>query len=60
ASGGDAAEMLVAGAAAVQVGTATFADPRAAPRVLQELRAWCRRHNVSRLDELIGASHDPG
>ncbi|MFP5377595.1 MAG: dihydroorotate dehydrogenase [Acidimicrobiia bacterium] len=60
ASGEDAAEMLVAGAAAVQVGTATFADPRAAPRVLQELRAWCRRHNVSRLDELIGASHDPG
>ncbi|MGH9152114.1 MAG: dihydroorotate dehydrogenase [Acidimicrobiales bacterium] len=60
ASGEDAAEMLVAGAAAVQVGTASFADPRAAPRVLQELRAWCRRHNVSRLDELIGASHDPG
>lgn len=60
ASGVDAAELLVAGASAVQVGTATFADPRAPLRVLDELRDWCRRQNVTRLDELIGASHDPG
>ncbi|MDP9389563.1 MAG: dihydroorotate dehydrogenase [Actinomycetota bacterium] len=55
-----AAELLVAGADAVQVGTATFADPRAPARVLAELERWCRRHNVPRIVELIGASHDPG
>ena len=60
ASGRDAAELLVAGAHAVQVGTATFADPRAPARVLAELERWCRGHNVSRLPELIGASHDRG
>jgi len=60
ASGEDAAELLVAGASAVQVGTATFADPRAPARVLAELAHWCRGHNVRSLTELIGASHDPG
>ena len=59
-TGEDAAELLVAGASAVQVGTATFADPRAPARVLDELRRWCQRHNVQRLAELIGASHDAG
>ena len=60
ASGADAVELLVAGASAVQVGTATFADPRAPARVLEQVGEWCRRHNVSRLVELIGASHDRG
>ena len=60
ASGEDAAELIVAGACAVQVGTATFADPRAPARVLAELSAWCRGHNVQSLTELIGASHDAG
>jgi dihydroorotate dehydrogenase (NAD+) catalytic subunit len=39
ASGWDATELLLAGASAVQVGTATFADPRAPQRVHGELRA---------------------
>lgn len=60
ASGEDAVELLVAGASGVQVGTATFADPRAPARVLAELAVWCRGHNVRSLTELIGASHDPG
>jgi dihydroorotate dehydrogenase (NAD+) catalytic subunit len=60
ARGEDAAELLVAGASAVQVGTATFADPRAPARVLAGLERWCRRHNVARLEDLIGAAHDPG
>jgi dihydroorotate dehydrogenase (NAD+) catalytic subunit len=54
ASGADAAEMLLAGASAVQVGTATFADPRAPRRVLDELRAWAARHGVRDLTEVIG------
>jgi len=51
-TGEDAAELLVAGADAVQVGTATFADPRAPARVLAELSEWCRLHDVERLTDL--------
>ena len=40
ASGWDAAEMMLAGASAVQVGTATFADPRAPAMVADELERW--------------------
>ena len=57
ASGADAVEMLMAGASAVQVGTAIFADPRAPWRVLAELEQWCLHAGVQRLDELIGAAH---
>ncbi|HWW53035.1 MAG TPA: dihydroorotate dehydrogenase [Acidimicrobiales bacterium] len=56
--GVDAVELLLAGADAVQVGTATFANPRAPARVLAELRSWCDRHGVVHIRELIGASHD--
>lgn len=58
ASGAEAVEMMMAGACAVQVGTATFADPRAPAKVLRELARWCAAHGVSRLDELIGAAHE--
>ena len=57
ASGADALEMLMAGASAVQVGTATLADPRAPWRVLRELEDWCRRSNVHDLNSVIGAAH---
>jgi dihydroorotate dehydrogenase (NAD+) catalytic subunit len=56
-TGVDAAEMLAAGADAVQVGSATFADPRAPARVLDELAAWCHRHGVERIADLIGRAH---
>jgi dihydroorotate dehydrogenase (NAD+) catalytic subunit len=55
ASGVDAVEMLLAGASAVAVGTATFRDPRAPQRVLEELRDWCRAHHVARVSDLTGA-----
>ena len=54
-TGVDAVEMLLAGASAVGVGTATFADPRAPIRVLEELEAWCERRGVARVSELTGA-----
>lgn len=57
ASGEDAVELLMAGADAVQVGTATFARPRAGLAVLAGLQRWCRRHHVTRLDQIIGAAH---
>ena len=55
-NGVDAIEFIMAGASAVQVGTATFRDPRAPWRVLEELTAWCDDHGVDRLDEIIGAA----
>ncbi|CAN5659301.1 dihydroorotate dehydrogenase [soil metagenome] len=58
AGGEDAVELLLAGACAVQVGTATFADPRAPARVLDELGHWCRRHGVTVAGELVGGAHD--
>ena len=54
--GRDAVEFLMAGASAVQVGTATFTDPAAPWRVLDELREWCEAEGVERLDEIIGAA----
>lgn len=57
ASGADAAELLLAGASAVQVGTATFADPRAPARVLDELTAWAGRQGVTRIEKVIGDVH---
>ncbi|MBV8462806.1 MAG: dihydroorotate dehydrogenase [Acidimicrobiales bacterium] len=44
ASGHDAVELLLAGADAVQVGTAIFRDPRAPWKVLRQLRRWCDAH----------------
>jgi dihydroorotate dehydrogenase (NAD+) catalytic subunit len=54
ATGEDAAEMLLAGASAVGVGTATFLDPRATLRIVDELGAWCARNDVARARDLIG------
>jgi dihydroorotate dehydrogenase (NAD+) catalytic subunit len=56
AKGEHAVELLMAGANAVEIGTATFYDPTATLRVLGELRAWCASHGVSRVTELIGAA----
>lgn len=56
-TGSDAAELIAAGADAVQVGTATFADPRAPARVLDELTAWCLANGVGHLSELKGRAH---
>ncbi len=58
ASGRDAVEYLMAGARAVQVGTATFADPRASTIVSDELTTWCETHGVGRVSEIIGAAHE--
>jgi dihydroorotate dehydrogenase (NAD+) catalytic subunit len=58
-TGEDAAEMLLAGATAVGVGTATFHDPRAPLRVLGELLRWCATHGVTRVTDLTGALEDP-
>jgi len=51
----DAAEMILAGASAVEVGTALFADPRAPQRILRGLRKWVRAQGVASIGELVGA-----
>lgn len=55
--GEHAVELLMAGANAVQVGTATFANPRAPLNVLEQLRTWCARHDVAEVAELVGRVH---
>jgi dihydroorotate dehydrogenase (NAD+) catalytic subunit len=54
ASGWDAVELMLVGAAAVQVGTATFAEPAAPARVLDELVAWATAARITKLTD-IGA-----
>ncbi len=58
-TGTDAVEMLMAGASAVGVGTATFTEPRAMHRISNELEKWCRKHGVSSVSELVGSLQEP-
>jgi len=53
-TGADAIEFLMAGASAVEVGTASFVDPDAAVRIVAEVGAWCGAHGVSRVRDLVG------
>ena len=50
----DAVEFLLAGATAVQVGTASYADPRAVERIARGLDSWCTRHHVEKVGDLTG------
>jgi dihydroorotate dehydrogenase (NAD+) catalytic subunit len=55
----DAVEFMLAGAAAVQVGTASYADPRATERLVKGLESWCRSHDIERVSSLTGAVEIP-
>ena len=57
ATGWDAIELMLAGASAVQVGTASFADPRASVRVLREIKQWCTQHGIGQVASLTGRAH---
>jgi dihydroorotate dehydrogenase (NAD+) catalytic subunit len=59
-SGEDAAEFLIAGASAVQVGTANFVDPRAPSRIAKDLGKVLRRLRVNSVNELTGTLRMPG
>jgi len=48
----DAVEFLIAGATAIQVGTASYADPRATERLAKGLESWCRSHDVQKVSSL--------
>jgi len=53
--GRDVAEFLLAGASAVQVGTASFAEPARARHMVDELQAWMEEEGVASAAELVGA-----
>jgi dihydroorotate dehydrogenase (NAD+) catalytic subunit len=55
----DAVEFMLAGATAVQVGTASYADPRATERLAKSLEGWCRSRQIERVASLTGAMEDP-
>ncbi len=59
-TGEDAVEFLLAGATAVQVGTATFVDPRAPLKVRDGIAAYCARHGVRDVRTLVGALQADG
>ena len=50
----DVLEYFVVGASAVQVGTASFADPQACVRIVSELEQLCTIHNIRNIKELRG------
>lgn len=51
----DAIEFLLAGASAIQVGTANFIDPAASVRIVEGIEAYMNKHHISDVNELIGA-----
>ena len=50
----DVVEFMLAGATAVQVGTASYADPRAVENIAEGLRRWCLKHDVKSVSSLTG------
>ncbi|ETW99061.1 MAG: diguanylate cyclase [Candidatus Entotheonella factor] len=58
-TGEDALEFLVAGAAACQVGTASFVDPRACKTIIGEMRRYLKRHHIASVAALQGTLQRP-
>src|ERR1700688_2030532 len=50
----DVVEFMLAGATAVQIGTASYWDPCATEKIVDELTTYCREHRIERLSDLIG------
>jgi dihydroorotate dehydrogenase (NAD+) catalytic subunit len=50
----DVIEFMLAGATAVQIGTASYWDPCATEKIVDELRDWCSDHRIARIADLIG------
>jgi dihydroorotate dehydrogenase (NAD+) catalytic subunit len=56
-SGQDAFELILAGASAVSVGTATFGDPTAVIKIKEELKSQLIAHGFDSLREAVGYAH---
>ena len=55
----DALEFLIAGARAIEVGTASFVNPRATLDILEGIREFCEERNIGRIGELMGSLKTP-
>lgn len=53
-SAADALEFMMAGARAVEVGTANFIDPAVTVKIVEGLEEWCERHKVEDINEIVG------
>jgi dihydroorotate dehydrogenase (NAD+) catalytic subunit len=51
----DIVEFMLAGASAVQIGTASYWDPVATEKIAGELETWCSQHHIERIADLTGA-----
>ena len=51
----DALQFLIAGATAIQVGTANFVNPRTTLHIIEGLKTFCTERKISRIDEIIGS-----
>ena len=54
ASGRDAIEFMLAGARAIEVGTANFINPAVCADIVEWMRCWCERHGVGDINEIVG------
>ena len=53
-NGRDALEFILAGASAIEIGTANFIDPQATIKVIDYIDDYCRCHGVDNINDLIG------
>lgn len=53
-NGRDAIEFMLAGATAVEIGTANFIDPTVTMKVIDYMNDYCQRHNIADINEIIG------
>ena len=54
----DALEFMIAGATAVQVGTANFVDPLIWGKILDGMRGYMERHQIAKIAEIVGTVND--
>jgi dihydroorotate dehydrogenase (NAD+) catalytic subunit len=55
----DALQFLIAGATAIQVGTANFVNPRATLNIIEGLKTFCAERGIARIDQIIGSLKIP-
>jgi dihydroorotate dehydrogenase (NAD+) catalytic subunit len=55
---GDALEFFLAGASAIQIGTAIFVDPGLPIRLVDDLAAWLDEEGFSSVDQIVGIAND--
>ena len=53
-TGADAIEFMLAGARAIQVGTANFVDPTTTIKIIRFMEDYCQRHNINDINEIVG------